>query len=109
MHKLLLELSKRVRDPVNLCYGAKEQLVGNIHLHVKRDSKVCTTLAKKYYNRELGARSLKAAAQTVDGMLVDMYLEESDEIEELNGLQDFYVDIQGGEVVVRAQEVSPVS
>ncbi|KAK0658512.1 P-loop containing nucleoside triphosphate hydrolase protein [Cercophora samala] len=98
-HKFLMEIGEYVRHPINLSPEPKEQLVGNIHLQLRRDAAVCTTLAKRHYRPELGARSLKTAAKVVEGILLDAYLDDDDEIRERDDFLDFAVDVLGDEVV----------
>ncbi|KAN0070517.1 P-loop containing nucleoside triphosphate hydrolase protein [Elaphomyces granulatus] len=52
-HKYLLELSRKVRTPINLSVGHDERLLGNIRLHVRKDSSVCRTLAEAEYSPDL--------------------------------------------------------
>jgi len=102
-HKFLLDLIKKVRDPVRLsrtsATSPHEQLLGNVNLQVKRDVAVCKVLAEEY-SPDLGARSMIAAVERVKELLIDLYLDEDDEIVEDGGMDDFLLDIHGGEVVV---------
>ncbi|KAI3316621.1 P-loop containing nucleoside triphosphate hydrolase protein [Xylariaceae sp. AK1471] len=99
-HKFLLDLRKKVRDPVTLSSDKAGQLIGNIHLRIRRDVLVCRTLAAAQYNPDLGARSLLTAVQFVQDKLVELYLEEEDEIVEGGEIQEFCVEVQDSEVVV---------
>lgn len=101
-HKSLLELAQDLRRPINLEKGPQEQLVGDIRLVIKKDSAVCTMLAEAHYHPRLGARSLKAGAKKVERIVADAYLEEDEEIQEGEGLSDFIIDVQGGEIAGRA-------
>lgn len=56
-------------------------------------------MAEAEYHPDLGARSLIAAAKTVEDMLVDVYLDVDEKIRESNRVFDFVVDINGGEVI----------
>ncbi|KAJ9158282.1 ATPase, aaa-2 [Coniochaeta hoffmannii] len=106
VHKFLLEMAGRVRDPVRLRPGPEadgEQLLGNVRLRVRRDTSVCARLAETEYSEELGARSLRKAVEDVQDRLVESYLDEDREIEEGEGeglIQEFVVDVKGDEVVV---------
>jgi hypothetical protein len=97
-HKYLLELGQSVRDPVKLTPG-QENLVGNVHLRVRRDASVCSKLAVDGYHRDLGARSLITAVSTVRELLVDAYLGVDEAITEQDDVVEFLVDVNGGEVV----------
>ncbi|KAK0714523.1 P-loop containing nucleoside triphosphate hydrolase protein, partial [Lasiosphaeris hirsuta] len=100
-HKFLLELIAKVRPPVKLSKDSKwsgEQLLGNVNLQAKRGAAVCKRLAADY-NADLGARSMLAAVEHVQELLMDAYLEEEEEIVEGGGMRDYRVDVVGGEVV----------
>lgn len=102
VHRFLLELGHKVRTPISLRPGPKEQLLGNVRLRIRRDASVCKLLAEAGYHIDLGARSLITAVKTVEDMLVDVYLDENEEIAENDGrINDFVVDVNGGEVVGR--------
>lgn len=102
-HKFLLKLIKKVRAPVRLSKTSStnphEQLLGNVSLRVKRDVVVCKVLAEEY-SPDLGARSMIAAVERVKELLIDLYLDENEEIVEDGGMEDFLLDIHGGEVIV---------
>jgi ATP-dependent Clp protease ATP-binding subunit ClpA len=99
-HKFLLDLKKQVRKPVVLSGDKTAQLMGNINLRIRRDASVCRKLATTEYNPDLGARSLVTAVKLVQDKLVELYLEEEDEIAEGGDVQELYVEVQDGEVVV---------
>jgi hypothetical protein len=99
-HKFLRELSQKVRAPTNLSNGPQEQLLGDVRLRIRRDASVCMTLAEEEYLRELGARSLSAAVKLVEDMLVDVYLDQSEEIVEGGKVLDVVMDVHGGEITV---------
>ena len=101
VHKALLELGRKVREPVNLSDGADEKLLGNVRLYIRRDASVCRNLAESDYHADLGARSLIAAAEKIKRLLVEEYLDVDEEIVEGGSMTDFIIDIRGGEVVVR--------
>ena len=103
-HKFLLELAATVRAPVKLPSATSEafqneQLLGNINLVLGRGSNVCRRLAADY-SPDLGARSMAAAVEGVQELLMDAYLDEDEEIAEDGVVRDFRVDVHGGEVVV---------
>lgn len=100
MHKSLLELGRKVQRPVNLSKGPDEQLLGNIRLRIRRDASVCRALAESEYHSNLGARSLIAAGEKVKRMLVEEYLNIDEDITENDGMSEFIIDVNGGEVVV---------
>ncbi|RFU25801.1 hypothetical protein B7463_g10533, partial [Scytalidium lignicola] len=99
VHKYLLELARKVRNPVNMSIGPDEQLLGNIRMQIRQDASVCRSLAEADYHPDLGARSLITAVRTVEDLLVEAYLSVDDEIKESDIVLDFMVDVKGGEVV----------
>lgn len=99
-HKFLRELSRYVREPINLSEGRDEQLIGNVKLQIKHDASVCTALAAAEYSRDLGARSLSGAVKIVEGMVAELYLEQSGEIVEGGKVLDVVVDAHAGEILV---------
>lgn len=103
-HKFLRELSHRVLQPINLSEGPNERLLGNVRLRVKHDALVCMTLAEREYLRELGARSLSTAVDSIKDTLAEVYLEQIDEIVEGGKVLDVVVDAHAGEI-----SVTPVS
>ncbi|KAK3636661.1 hypothetical protein LTR56_000846 [Elasticomyces elasticus] len=100
VHKALLELGRKVRQPVNLSGGPEEKLLGNVQLRIRRDATVCRTLAENEYHPDLGARSLNVAAEKIKQMLVCEYLKVDDEITEKGGISEFIIDVSGGEIIV---------
>lgn len=88
-----------MKAPTNLRTGPTEQLLGNVRLHIRRDASVCSILAKAEYHCELGARSLINAVKSIEDMLVEAYLDVGEEITETDTVNDFVVDVIGGEVV----------
>lgn len=101
MHKFLLELGQKVRGPVSLVPGSKEQLLGNINLKIRRDASVCRILAEEEYHSDLGARSLIMGARKLEDVLVEAYLEVDEEIRESEKIVDFVVDVNGSEVIAK--------
>ncbi len=101
MHKFLLELGQKVRGPVNLVRGPKEQLLGNVKLKIRKDASVCRILADAEYHSDLGARSLIMGARKVEDILVEAYLEVDEEIRESEKMVDFVVDVNGSEVIAK--------
>ncbi|KAM0511188.1 hypothetical protein ACHAPE_010139 [Trichoderma viride] len=98
-HKCLLGLAQDLRLPICLIKGPSERLIGNIRLLIRRDGTVCTTLAKSHYHVKLGARSLMAGAEKVKRIVLDVYLDDDEEITEQDGLRDFVVDVDDGDIV----------
>ncbi|KAF2710054.1 P-loop containing nucleoside triphosphate hydrolase protein [Pleomassaria siparia CBS 279.74] len=105
-HKFLRELTSTIREPVDLCEGSGERLIGNINLHVKHDASVCTTIAKSDYSRDLGARSLSVAVKAVEGLVVELYYQEDEEIVEDGKMMDVMVDSHAGEIRVKLLDPS---
>jgi hypothetical protein len=99
VHKFLLELGRKGRTPINLSNGPNEQLLGNVQLRIRRDAAVCGKLADAEYHPELGARCLINGVKNVEDMMVEAYLDINESIVETDGLVDFLVDINGGEIV----------
>jgi ATP-dependent Clp protease ATP-binding subunit ClpA len=71
-----------------------------VRLHIRRDAAVCRNLAEGGYSSSLGARSLITAVKQVEDLLVDAYLGDEDEISERNEMQDCFVDVKNGEIVM---------
>lgn len=101
VHKFLLELGQKVRGPVDLVPGPKEQLLGNIRLKIRKDASVCRVLAEAEYHSDLGARSLIMGARKLEDLLVEVYLEVDEEIREGKKMVDFVVDVNGSEVIAK--------
>ncbi|KAI0436711.1 P-loop containing nucleoside triphosphate hydrolase protein [Xylaria telfairii] len=100
-HKLLQELSREVKLPVVIPKGnGHEQLLGDVHLRVRKDASVCRKLAEMGYSPDLGARGLAAAAMTVRKLLVAAYLNEQEEITKDKRIKKYFVDFRGNEVAV---------
>ena len=72
-HSFLLAELRKCRRPINL---AQDKLIGDLHISTCDDGKLCSLLAERHYDPDLGARSL-AQAVTDDVMipLVELYLE----------------------------------
>ncbi|KIW22853.1 uncharacterized protein PV07_11106 [Cladophialophora immunda] len=100
-HKYLLELGYGVEAPVNLSFGAREKLLGDVRVRIRNDASVCRLLAKAEYHPELGARSLDNAVDTIKGLLVEAYLEIDQQIKESANKSIFQVEVQADEIVVR--------
>ncbi|KAF2797999.1 P-loop containing nucleoside triphosphate hydrolase protein [Melanomma pulvis-pyrius CBS 109.77] len=99
-HKFLRELSRYVREPINLSDGRNEHIIGNVKLQIKHDASVCNSLAAAEYSRDLGARSLSGAVKIVEGMVAELYLEQNEEIAEGGKVLDVVVDAHAGEILV---------
>ena len=85
---------------MNLSLGPEEKLLGNVRLRIRRDASVCRVLAETEYHADLGARSLIAAAEKIKRLLVEEYLKVDEEITEKDGMTEFIIDVNGGEVIV---------
>ena len=72
-HSFLLAELRKCRRPIDL---AQDKLIGDLHISTTDDGKLCSLLAERHYDPDLGARSL-AQAVTDDIMipLVELYLE----------------------------------
>jgi len=101
VHKFLVELGQKIRGPVNLVPGPKEQLLGNIRLKIRKDASVCCNLAEEEYDSDLGARSLINGARKLEDILVEAYLEIDGEIRESEKMVDFVIDVNGSEVTAK--------
>ena len=102
-HKYALELAERVRVAVDMSYGDKERLLGNVYLKIRRDASVCSLLAAEGYDEDLGARSLiNTVKHVVEEPVVEAYLEVNKEIVEGQAMMEFQVSILRGKVTVMA-------
>ncbi|CAG8959797.1 hypothetical protein HYFRA_00001705 [Hymenoscyphus fraxineus] len=100
VHKNLLDLSRRIRMPVNLMEGSEEQLIGDMRMRIRRDASVCGILAESEYHIDLGARSLIGAVDAIKTLLVEGYLSVEEEIAEGRDITDVIIEANDGEVVV---------
>lgn len=94
-------MGQKIRGPVNLEPGPRQQLLGNINLRIRKDASVCRLLAEAEYHSDLGARSLFTGARKLEDVLVDVYLEVDEEIRESEAMVDFLVDVNGSEVIAK--------
>jgi ATP-dependent Clp protease ATP-binding subunit ClpB len=93
LHKFVLKLATRVREPIDLRPGI-QNLIGHCRLTLVDDGQVCTTLSEQYYNKDLGARSLENAVANLKQEFTAEYSMMDGEItEDLNDgpLQEFLV------------------
>ena len=89
-HKFLLQLRKAVRAPVSL----PENIVGNVNLHIRRETAVCIALAKGGYYSDTGARSLESeVTRKVKNPLVQIYLDGNSAVNENQPTEDYILDI----------------
>jgi hypothetical protein len=109
-HKGLLEFTRELRTPIKMTgNGEADQLLGNIRLKTRRDAAICTLIAEDY-DAKLGLRSLITAVEGhVIGPVIDGYLAVEEEIQEKEGLDDYKLDLQDGELIVRRIIASPPS
>jgi hypothetical protein len=101
VHKYIQELGQTILQPVNLLEGPDERLVGNVRLHIRRDATVCKVLADQEYHSDLGARSLIQAVDSIRRLLYQTYFDIDEDIMVGDEISDFYIDVDGGEVVVK--------
>jgi ATP-dependent Clp protease ATP-binding subunit ClpA len=75
-HKGLISLEATLRRPAVVPPGGQEDiLIGNVRLDVEDESKICSTIARKSYAPQLGARSiLNAITEAICTPLVSQYL-----------------------------------
>jgi hypothetical protein len=106
-HKYILEYAKEVRKPVNPSAFPKrededdeEQLLGGVRLCVPEDVTLCTHLAKEYYDKDLGIRSLKNSVTLVKKELTNVYLKVEEDIVATDQLEDYVVGVNNGEITV---------
>jgi hypothetical protein len=100
VHKALLELGRKLRQPVNLSDGPGKRMFGDVKLRMRRDGAICVALAKSDYHPDLGARSLKAAAAKVKKLLAEEYLKVDEDIAEQGGVMELIIVLDGEEVIV---------
>lgn len=101
MHKYIQELARAIREPVNLGDGPEERLVGNVVFKMRRDATVCRTLATSGYHLDLGARSLRAAVDSLRQQIFMAYFEVDEELRVDGEVSEFLIDVDGEDVVVR--------
>jgi hypothetical protein len=80
----MLKFATSIRQPIDLDPGVT-RLIGHCRLTLVEDGKICVNLTDKYYNKDLGARSLANAVKEVKDELSEEY-SNSDELitEEIN-------------------------
>lgn len=76
----MLELSNSMRRPIDT---TQKVLAGHIYLNFVDDGQIAEYIAKKTYNKELGARSLRQGVRNlIEQPLLDEYLEEGEEVKD---------------------------
>jgi hypothetical protein len=64
-HRFLLELNKRIKQPVSLAKDV-DCYIGHSEILLFNSRDICTTLAEQDFDRESGARSLKDAVKKIE-------------------------------------------
>ncbi|CAI6331887.1 unnamed protein product [Periconia digitata] len=72
-HRFLLNFGSQIRKPIDMNPDSI-RLIGHCRLSLEEDGKVCTELSNAFYNKDLGARSLQNA---VDSVSTDLSVEYS--------------------------------
>ncbi|KAI0570487.1 clpA ATP-binding subunit of Clp protease and DnaK/DnaJ chaperone [Pyrenophora tritici-repentis] len=72
LHKFMLAFATNIRQPIDL-QADVNRLVGHCRLSLVEDGNVCITLTERYYNQDLGARSLKNAVEEVEHLFSTQY------------------------------------
>jgi hypothetical protein len=103
----LLELGTTVEGAVDLSFGPKERLLGNVRLRIRRDASVCQLLAQSEYHSDLGARSLINGVDSIKNLLVQAYLDVDEEIMESPHKATCFIDTSDGEIVVKIVGSNP--
>jgi hypothetical protein len=68
----MLNYATSIRQPIDLDPGVT-RLIGHCRLSLVEDGKVCVNLTDRYYNKDLGARSLANAVKEVKDELSEEY------------------------------------
>jgi hypothetical protein len=97
----LLELGTTIEGAVDLSFGPRERLLGNVRLRIRRDASVCQLLAQTEYHSDLGARSLINGVDSIKNLLVQAYLDVDEKIIESSQKATCFIDANDGEVVVK--------
>ena len=78
-HGFLLNATDKIRAPLDL---SQDKLIGDLNLQTLNDGQLCSVLAEKAYDPELGVRSLdRAVTDEILVRLVNSYLEGRQEVE----------------------------
>ena len=98
VHKFLLELVEKVRDPPDLESGS---VIGNISLRIKDDASICQAIAEAHYHPDLGARSLHNGVRAeVRNPLAREWMKVDEEAVEGGERAEYVVKMDGNRVVV---------
>jgi ATP-dependent Clp protease ATP-binding subunit ClpA len=90
-HKFLLRVAENVRRPISLSH----QMIGNVILHIHRDTAVCKAIINESYDANTGARSIEAAVKLkVEGPLVREYLAANETIVEGQDVEEYVVEVE---------------
>lgn len=72
LHKYMLKFATNIRQPIDLQPDVN-RLMGHCRLSLIEDGDVCISLTDKYYNQDLGARSLENAVKEIQHEFAEEY------------------------------------
>ncbi|RYO95890.1 hypothetical protein DL764_007577 [Monosporascus ibericus] len=72
----------------------QDAYVGSIRIRIENDATVCSIIARDYYGKEIGARSIaQAVERIVQDPLISQYLENGHRFDENQPIADFNADV----------------
>ena len=84
VHKAFHELSETVKKPIDLTRSTKTH-IGHCDFHMSGDGEVCEQVARRFYDQETGARSLKkGVTETIQSGLYREYVKRPRVWEDIN-------------------------
>ncbi|KAI1773378.1 P-loop containing nucleoside triphosphate hydrolase protein [Hypoxylon cercidicola] len=106
-HKFLLDMQDDARRPVN---KDSKQLIGRAEIRLEDDGEICTTLGKKSYKKELGARSIYKAVRRLRRDFVIKYSDTDELVDDKMNSEDLrqyvarVIRVPGGQEVTLFRE-----
>ncbi|KAE9987581.1 hypothetical protein EG328_002222 [Venturia inaequalis] len=100
--KILLELKRRIHEPVNL---GDKRLCGDVVLHIHSGPAICKHLADLWYDRNTGINSLMTAVNTeIRNLIGSKYLDEFGTIRDGQPQVVYHLDLRKGNTLVLTKD-----